>query len=185
MRSTGEPPHHAKLHICAIVRPRPLPKAMIFDTAFQPRPSHARSDHRATPTLFLDFDGVLHPSLARTEDYFCRMPLLEKAIGGRTVDIIISSSWRLHYPLPVMMERFPATLRAAIIGTTGEPGLEAHARWHEILACVAHLDLQDWRALDDSRIEFPPDAPGLIFCNESVGLQAAQVEQVTTWLDRA
>jgi len=167
------------------IRSRPLPTAMIFDTAFQPRPPHAKRDHRTTPTLFLDFDGVLHPSLARTEDYFCRMPLLENAIGGRTVDIIISSSWRLHYPLPVLLERFPSVLRASIIGTTGEPSLEAHARWHEILACVAHLDLHDWRALDDSRIEFPSDAPGLVFCNESVGLEAAQAEQIRTWLDRA
>jgi len=37
---------------------------------------------RSASTLFLDFDGVLHPNLALPDQYFGRLPLLEQALGN-------------------------------------------------------------------------------------------------------
>lgn len=151
-------------------------------TCFQPRPSLGTRAAGARPTLFLDFDGVLHPALAPTAQYFSRMPLLEQAVAGRPIDIIISSSWRLCYPLPELLVPFPPGLEAAIIGTTGDPGAEPHSRWHEIKACADFLDLRNWRALDDSGFEFPDPSPGLILCDDLVGLDTVQAGQLAAWL---
>ena len=49
--------------------------------------------------LFLDFDGVLHPNFSREKEYFNRIDLLLEALVGNTsgLEIIVSSSWRLHF----------------------------------------------------------------------------------------
>ncbi|GIK54200.1 MAG: hypothetical protein BroJett014_31730 [Planctomycetota bacterium] len=40
---------------------------------------------RRRPVLFLDFDGVLHPSLCLEAEHFCRRPLFEEVmrLAGR------------------------------------------------------------------------------------------------------
>ena len=46
--------------------------------------------------LYLDFDGVLHPNSFDKGKAFCLMPLLERALSGSDVRIVVSSSWRHH-----------------------------------------------------------------------------------------
>ena len=43
------------------------------------------SGGRRRPVLFLDFDGVLHPSLCLEAEHFCRRPLFEEVmrLAGR------------------------------------------------------------------------------------------------------
>ena len=43
-------------------------------------------------TIFLDFDGVLHPTTVSKDLLFCRMPLLADATKGAEPAIVISSS---------------------------------------------------------------------------------------------
>jgi hypothetical protein len=60
------------------------------------------------PTLFLDFDGVLHPNHAQDHQLFVWAPLLADALEGCQVDIVISSSWRFQWDLPHIRTRLPA-----------------------------------------------------------------------------
>ena len=132
--------------------------------------------------LFLDFDGVLHPSLASEESYFCRMPLLETALRDLEADIVVSSSWRFHREWTLLLECFPPTLRAHVRGHTGEAVTGSHARWHEIRAYREKHALLDWRALDDSAFEFPRNCAELILCNGAIGMEEVQVGLIRKWL---
>jgi len=40
----------------------------------------------ASPTLFLDFDGVLHPGHCSPGDFLCHLPRLLEALGQANVD---------------------------------------------------------------------------------------------------
>ena len=105
-------------------------------------------------TLFLDFDGVLHPA-GPGADKFCRLPLLvallrESALAD--VRIVVSSTWREIHSLKVLRAFFPADLQPRIIGST--PVLDEHDtnfhRSEEIEAWLEeHPEVQCWAALDD------------------------------------
>jgi len=136
------------------------------------------------PTLFLDFDGVLHPNLATPTQRFIRMPMLLEAIGDQTVEIVISSSWRFEWSIDELREFFPAALRARIVSNTGSAYIGRHARWNEITAYCEAFGIGNWRALDDARFEFPNPCPELIACDGGRGMEAAQRDLIRTWLER-
>lgn len=70
-------------------------------------------------TLFLDFDGVLHPAFCPAEEHFCRRPLFEDVMRRHpAVRIVISSSWRHHYPVGQLRARFSPDIAERIVGTT-------------------------------------------------------------------
>ena len=46
--------------------------------------------------LYVDFDGVLHPSSGG--DLFCKVHMRKEALIGKDCLIITSSSWRFHHP---------------------------------------------------------------------------------------
>lgn len=49
----------------------------------------------ATATLFLDFDGVLHPEYGRPSRFFEALPLLATVLLPRPwVEVVVSSNWR-------------------------------------------------------------------------------------------
>jgi hypothetical protein len=71
-----------------------------------------------------------------------------------------------------------------VVGTTGDPHVGRWPRYHEIKTYLARESaLADWRALDDSRIEFPTTCRELIACNPNLGIQEAQLERLREWLD--
>ena len=134
------------------------------------------------PTLFLDFDGVLHPGHAKPADYLCKMPLLVEAIGDSGVKIIISSSWRFQWTYEEIEALLPDSIRCKLVGITGDAFIGRHARWREIKTCVRDRKISNWRALDDSRFEFPNPCPELIWCEGSWGLGDSQVADIQRWL---
>ena len=136
------------------------------------------------PTLFLDFDGVLHPGHAKPADFIFKMPMFAEAIGSNDVRIIVSSSWRFQLTYNEIESRFPVSLRKKIDGVTGDAFVGRHARWQEIQACVRSRGISNWRALDDSRFEFPVGCTELIWCEGSRGIEQAQVVQIRTWLSQ-
>ena len=138
----------------------------------------------ATPTLFLDFDGVLHPNLASPPQRFARMPMLLEAIGDDPVDIVISSSWRFEWSLERIRRFFPMGLQARVVSTTGPAHIGRHARWNEITTYCVGAGISNWRALDDARFEFPDSCEQLIACEGSRGLEAEQRDRVRGWLAR-
>ena len=42
--------------------------------------------------------------------------------------------------------------------------------------------MTDWRALDDTRLLFPPNCENLILCNPNYGLQQKQLDILEQWL---
>jgi len=138
--------------------------------------------HTQTPTLFLDFDGVLHRGHAKPSSYLCKMPLLIQAIGAFNVKIIVSSSWRFQMTYTEIKMLFPHILRSKLDGMTGDAFIGPHARWNEITACVRDRNIANWRALDDSFFEFPKSCDELICCEGGKGLEATQVSEIQSWL---
>ena len=131
--------------------------------------------------LFLDFDGVLHPT-SHGSVLFSQMNLLEDAIGSESCQIVISSSWRFHLELPKLRDYFSQKIRAQIVGATGEPYIGSYARFHEINAYVSTHGITDWVALDDAYWEFPKSCTQLIRCNPNTGISPAEIQAVQTWL---
>lgn len=133
------------------------------------------------PLLYLDFDGVLHPNFASPSTYFCCLPLLEQALEGTPVQLVVSSSWRFHMDHGHIRRQFPLGLRERLTGFTGEAHIGPKARWHEINRHAAHHHVHDFRALDDAANEFPTVCPWLILCNGKTGLQQPQAQALRQW----
>lgn len=138
--------------------------------------------------LFLDFDGVLHPFLARSSvDAFCYLPRLENVLREfPAVQIVIASTQREAVPLALLVQRFSPDITARIIGTT--PVLEIHdagdvagSRHREILAYLADSDA-NWLALDDDASLFPSDCTELVLCDD--GFKYVEESALRTALGR-
>lgn len=131
-------------------------------------------------TLFLDFDGVLHPALCPYEKHFCRRPLFEDVMRRHpAVRIVISSSWRRIHAIDYLRSRFSRDIAERIVGTTQlwEPD-EPMNRYQEILAYIGkqRLDGIPWLALDDSAFEFPERCANLLLCDSRFGLTDERAE---------
>ena len=136
-------------------------------------------------TLFLDFDGVLHPTLAQPSALFIHGLRLAEALRPYLVDIVISSSWRFHCSREEYLAKLPAELAGQVIGATGKAHVGKFARWHEIQQYVKKYRIVDWRALDDSAFEFPLGCRELIACDGSVGVAPPQLDLISGWLRQA
>jgi hypothetical protein len=132
--------------------------------------------------LFLDFDGVLHPTTCTPAEMFDRAELLDIALDGSSVEIVISSSWRHHHPLHDLIAKLSPRLADRVVGHTGDAVIGRFARHQEILrylSCVK--EPFTWCALDDSKFEFPPNLPNLIACNPNHGLTHELGNQLKMW----
>jgi hypothetical protein len=136
-----------------------------------------------TPILFLDFDGVMHPASYIKGQNFCCAPWLEAVVAKHELRLVVSSSWRFHYPMDAILRSMPPALAHRVVGTTGDAHIGPWARFHEIKAWLAQNDpLADWRAADDAAFEFPKPCPELIACNPQHGFGARQAGELTLWL---
>ena len=133
--------------------------------------------------LFVDFDGVLHPTTHGSK-LLSQLPLLESAIESHDCALVISSSWRFHLEIDDLKKHFSSSVRNKIVGVTGEAYIGAYSRFHEINAYVDLHGVSDWRALDDSYWEFPDKCPNLIRCNPNTGVTVSELEKLSVWLSR-
>lgn len=135
------------------------------------------------PVLMLDFDGVLHPAQGSEIPEFHRLPLLERALKGSTCRIVISSTWREHYSLGVLVARLGPEVGSRVVDVLGPDGRGPHVRYGNIVRWLAgHTDVKSWRAFDDSAAEFPPALPELILCDGRVGVDLQQIQVLERWL---
>jgi hypothetical protein len=132
--------------------------------------------------LYLDFDGVLHPNAFEKGKAFYLMPLLEQALHGSDVRVVVSSSWRHHETEVYIQQLFPASIRPLLSGFTGEALACRWARWNEISNHAVLNEVTAWRALDDAAGQFPPDCPNLINCDGHIGLQKTQIDMLRKWI---
>ena len=81
--------------------------------------------------LFLDFDGVLHPTTHGSK-LLSQLPLLESAIESHDCALVISSSWRFHMKMDDLKKHFSLPVRNKIVGVTGDAYIGSYARFHVI-----------------------------------------------------
>lgn len=134
--------------------------------------------------LFLDFDGVLHPTSARIPNLFNRASLLNSIIANSHCSIVLSTSWRFTHSLADLCSLLPKQTASQVIDITGPAHIGEHARYREILNYLTRFKNQpyDWRALDDSFWEFPIDCTELIRCNPNAGLTIQEITTLNNWL---
>lgn len=131
--------------------------------------------------LFLDFDGVLHPSIST--EFFTRLDVLWSAIQHSPPQIVISSSWRFQHPTRKLKQFLGPNIGKHVIGTTGEAFIGKYARHEEIKQWIALDGCTDWAILDDSRFEFPENLPRLILCDARTGMTQEKADELKSWLD--
>ena len=135
--------------------------------------------------LFLDFDGVLHPSLCNDNDRFSKVNLLSQALTSSPCQIIISSSWRFQFTLDQLKKMLPVSISNLVVDVTGEALNGQYARYNEIKNWLdrKHKPFADWKAIDDAINEFPPNCPNLIATKSSQGMTKEQIFELKQWLD--
>ena len=120
-------------------------------------------------TLFLDFDGVLHP---RGGFPLSQAERLAAAIAQYPdVRIVLSTSWVETYGVEPVIEMLPDGLRERVIGATYAGGeAQPESRFAEIEACAARLGIDEWLAIDDDQEGWPEaKRHRLIWCDPSQG----------------
>lgn len=137
--------------------------------------------------LFVDFDGVLHPTHNAGQDNFCRLPLLESVLREHpAVGVVISSSWRHHYAFDELCRYFADDIRARIVGMTRSVEESGARNRHDEIADYLRVswERRPYVVLDDSRFEFPRGWPHVVFCDSKVGFDAAVAAELAVRLRR-
>lgn len=150
-------------------------------------------DQLGAPTrrvLFIDFDGVLHPTLSSDPadadepvvhtTLFGWLPMLVSALKThQDVAVVVHSMWRNTHNVDELRELLGA-LGPRVVGVAPE-GL----RYASIEAWLAVNPCHSHRILDDDPVEFPDPAPAeLILCNPRTGVSAPDViAALKRWLE--
>lgn len=139
--------------------------------------------------LFLDFDGVLHPEHCHESKHFCCLPWLEGAVRRfPECKLVVTSTWRLQYPLEQLRQRFSPDVAARIDGATPRfceltdvpdtlVGYEREAECRAWLWAhqATHLP---WLAVDDRSWLYRPFCRSLFLVDGKKGLTAVAGEQL-------
>lgn len=145
--------------------------------------------------LFLDFDGVLHPSFARGKNHFSSLPLLWQLLSAcPDIEVVFSTSWREDYPVEKLIqlvtqrggeryiERFSGATPCIATGIGTNNTAQLFPREIECQLWLhgnGQLD-RDWLALDDFQENFSPDCPNLFLINKMTGLVSDQMVALIT-----
>lgn len=131
--------------------------------------------------LFLDFDGVTHPECCTADQLFKCLPLIEDVLRYHPgVEIVISSSWRVHHSPEELRECFSADIAARVVGVTPiaprTEGESAKTRVRQV-ECMTWLDAHrpdaDWIAIDDVPWQYELGCPNLLLTNHRTGFSEA------------
>lgn len=107
--------------------------------------------------LLLDVDGVLHPvetDYSFSSRFFSHLPLLEELLREfRSVDVVISSDWRLAESIEQLQRYFSEDVQHQIIGATPLITPDTVVQHRRQLEIQAWLDgnghsAAEWVALD-------------------------------------
>lgn len=124
--------------------------------------------------IYCDIDGVLHHWPCPLEQMFDPVctARLANAIQGHNVDIVITSTWRLEWPLKQLQSRL-GPLGTTLVGVTpeiGDPFLKFR-RYHEVLRHRERIAPTGsrWIAIDDEPGRYPDHLNNLILTDPRVG----------------
>lgn len=137
--------------------------------------------------LFLDVDGVLHPvggDYSFSSRFFSHLPMLEELLREfKSVDVIISSDWRLAESIEQLQRYFSADIRHRIIGATPQIAphvVVQHRRQLEIQAWLAGNGRGDaeWVALDDWPSSFEAGFARLVLTDPTRAFDQDSVQEL-------
>ena len=145
-------------------------------------------------TLFIDFDGVLHPVTAidgltphhpqlldvmRSREMFRWVPLLDEVLRpNEDITIAVHSSWR-QYLNNAQMHEVLGPLAHRCIGIT-PPGT---GRFHGIIELIERARVDNHLILDDAIDEFPRNLPELIATHPLKGINDRDVlDRISDWV---
>jgi len=148
------------------------------------------------PTLYLDFDGVVHPEAVywspRRGAYihdsiqghvlFEHSGLLASLLAPYAhVDLVLSTSWAQEYGCAKAASRLPPSLRQRVVGATYHSDMPLDLfrnapRGRQVLADVVRRKPPTWLAIDDTD-EGWDDARGNVVISDPVhGISAPAVQ---------
>lgn len=144
------------------------------------------------PVLYLDYDGVLHPSdvwmidnqpvLQFKDDpsltLFCWAPILEEILAGvdkaGQIKIVLSTTWAHRFGFERASEHLPESLKSRVIGVTeGFPV----PRLTQITVHAEDNQISRWIAIDDDFSATEKHQDKLIRCSGSLGISSIKVQQ--------
>lgn len=131
-------------------------------------------------TLFLDFDGVTHPLHCHESKHFTCLAGIEEVLREcPTVEVVLSTTWRLQYELDHLRRPFSEDIRPRVVGITplasnlpdGPTRLDSFPRhkeaWHWMLQ---NRDASErWLAIDDRPYLFRPFFDSVVESNPRTG----------------
>ena len=139
------------------------------------------------PTIFLDFDDVLHPAdyldfhtingelVLVSDARFCWADDLWHLISEFDCHLVIHSSWRNSYTLDQLRSQLPTALGKRVVGfTVGEN------RHQSILAYVQKTQVKSYIILDDAADEFPRECVELLLCKDNMGISSPEIQKKMT-----
>lgn len=126
--------------------------------------------------LFLDLDGVMHPTDRRDGCFSC-IPTFETVIREfKDVEIVISSSWRIDHSLMQLRSMFSSDVAKCIIDVTPDRAatmevIEPYRREREIEDWLRANEREDepWIAIDDCEWMFSPACTRLVLIDPTTG----------------
>lgn len=165
-----------------------------METASRARSSGRRQRHAQLPTLYLDFDGVLHPDevyrvgkqIVLQMDGFSLFEwtsILEALIAPyRQLQIVPSSSWVRVVGFDDALARLPAGIQRRVVGATWHPyaprGWEHLTRYEQIRRNVESHYHQRWLAIDDDGVGWPDEnRANLVLTDSLLGLGAVSAQR--------
>jgi hypothetical protein len=134
--------------------------------------------------LFLDIDGVLHPTSAISCDFVDRemviegedllrwVPILWGMIEQLNVQLVVHSSWRHIYRLDEILRQFPLPIRDRVFDVTTGGG-----RYESLVGYVERYRIERFAVLDDMPGAFPTRWPHLIVCDPELGISEPAVQE--------
>lgn len=147
-------------------------------------------------TLFIDFDGVLHPvdaaKLVNNDgqieiggNVFVYQDILLDLVRDIDVDIVVHSSWRNYHALSDILERwFYPELSAKVVGITPE----MLGRAQSIVSYIDEHEIADFLIIDDCIDSFAyyksrDLRSHLVLCDEFRGIADPAVQaRIKHWL---
>jgi hypothetical protein len=141
-------------------------------------------------TIFLDIDGVLHPSTVGELEYGPQGPMITGAgvcalqddlaeiVVGKAVEIAVHSTWIYMFDAATLRRKYLPRLDAVTRITVTNRRIESRAL--RILDYVRrrHISPSDYLILDDAPREFfatPALLPRLVICDPARGLNDERV----------
>ena len=137
----------------------------------------------SSTVIFLDFDGVLHPTdylrfdivngeLVLADDTrCCWSETLWGLIEPYDCRVVIHSSWRESHTLDDLRAFLPSELAQRVVDVTIDGN-----RYKSILDYVEDAEVRDYIILDDSADEFPIGCNELLLCDGSTGIISPEIQ---------